>query len=103
MRLYHGTRHAGIETLRPSTGGEFGPGIYLTADEGTARFYAHHVARGPDAPTILTVDADIKNPFRVRKVDWIKMTERSSPSTVVKRLKKKGPRRDHRDRNQRLR
>ena len=90
MRLFHGTRYANIDTLRPSTGGEFGPGIYLTDNEDTAKWYAHYVSRGPDVPTILVVEATLTNPFRVRKVDWIRMTERSSPSTVVKRLKKKG-------------
>lgn len=88
--MYHGTRHAHLTKLQPSTGGEFGPGIYLTSFRPTAEFYAQHVARGPDAPTILTARADVQRPFVVRKVDYVKMTERSTPRTVQKRLIKQG-------------
>jgi hypothetical protein len=91
VRAYHGTRSASqMDSIRASTGGEFGPGIYLTKDPGTAEFFATHVARGPDGPSIVPVDVTLKNPFRVSKTDWIKMTERSTPSTVQKRLMAKG-------------
>lgn len=93
LRLYHGTRSAsmiGTHGLRPSGGGEFGPGIYLSADPGTAHFYAQHGGSGPDAPAIVPVHAALKNPFRVSKTDWIKMTQRSTPRTVQKRLQAKG-------------
>lgn len=89
QRLFHGTKHAHVATLTPSTGGEFGPGIYLTADPNTARFFAGN-ARGPDAPTVLEVVADIRNPFRIAKVDWIKKTAHRTPSAVQRALKKKG-------------
>lgn len=87
--VYHGTRSR-IETLRPSTGGEFGPGIYLTSDEGTANFYATHVARGPDGPSIMPVYVSMKNPFRVAKTDWIMLTTHRTPRTVARGLMKKG-------------
>lgn len=89
--LYHGTRSGSrIEALRPSTGGEFGPGIYLARRPETADFYATSVAHGPDGPSVLPLYASIKNPYRVEKTAWIKLTERSTPSQVVKRLRKKG-------------
>lgn len=92
LRAFHGTRSASVigDTLRPSTGGEFGPGIYLSRDPNTADFYASHVARGPDGPTIMPVDVKLQNPFRVSKTDWIKMTERSTPMQVQKRLQARG-------------
>lgn len=88
-RLFHGTRNA-FSDFKASKGGEFGPGVYLTKNPDTAHFYAEHVARGPNGPTIMPVTAELKNPFRVSKTDWIKMTERSTPSTVQKRLMAKG-------------
>lgn len=88
--LYHGTRHASIEQLRPSTGGEFGPGIYLSANPDTARFYATSVARGPDPPTILEVEADIRNPVRIEKTEWIRKTAHRTPSAVRRALERKG-------------
>jgi hypothetical protein len=92
LRAYHGTRSASIigDAIRPSTGGEFGPGIYLSQDPNMADFYASHVARGPDGPAIMPVDVQLKNPFRVTKTDWIKMTQRSTPSQVQKRLQAMG-------------
>jgi len=91
MRAYHGTRSASlIEKLKPSTGGEYGPGIYLSQDPNMADFFATHVAKGPEGPSIIPVDVHLKNPFRVNKTDWIKMTEKSTPSQVQKRLQAKG-------------
>lgn len=84
--FFHGTRRAHLTELRPSTGGEFGPGIYLTGFEPTAWFYASHVARGPDAPIVLRVRTTVTKPFRVTKSVWVKMTARSTPSSVQKRL-----------------
>ena len=89
-RLYHGTRHASIEQLRPSTGGEFGPGVYLSTNPDTARFYATSVARGPDPPTILEVEADIRNPMRIEKTEWIRKTAHRTPSAVRRALERKG-------------
>lgn len=59
--LYHGTRNADGE-LRPSRGGEFGSGIYLTADESTAWKYAER-AQGEAAPRVLAFRVDLRNPF----------------------------------------
>lgn len=87
--LFHGTRNANVSKLVPSKGGEFGPGIYLTADPNMARFFAQN-ARGPDEPTVLEVNADIRNPIRILKVDWIKKTEHRTPSAVQRALIKKG-------------
>lgn len=90
---FHGTRSADTilaNGLRPSTGGEFGPGIYLTQNVGAAAFYAEHVARGPGAPEILELNVVLKNPYRVAKTDWIKLTQRSTPMTVQRRLIKQG-------------
>lgn len=87
--LYHGTR-AEIESFNASGSGEFGPGVYLTDNPGTAHFYAEHVAKGEGHPSIMPVYASIKNPFRVTKLRWIKMTENQTPRTVQRRLIKKG-------------
>lgn len=61
LLLYHGTRCAGGE-LRPSRGGEFGSGIYLTADESTAWKYAER-AQGKAAPRVLAFRVELRNPF----------------------------------------
>jgi len=93
MKAFHGTRNTSFilnEGFRTSTGGEFGPGIYFSDNEHTAAFYALRVARGPEHPTILSARISLQRPFEVRKIDWIKMTERSTPRTVQRRLVKKG-------------
>lgn len=92
-KLFHGTRSASMiekNGFRRSTGGEFGPGIYLTENQHTAEYYAIRVARGEDHPAIVECTAAIHNPYRVTKLDWIKLTERSTPKTVQNRLIKKG-------------
>lgn len=93
MRVYHGTRKASLilsEGFAPSTGGEFGPGVYLTESIDSARFWAGVTARGPEAPTIIEAEVDLKNPKRVDKVEWIRLTQSSTPSTVQRRWIKKG-------------
>lgn len=87
--LFHGTRHANVTTLIPSTGGEFGPGAYLTDFEPTAALFAQR-AVGPDAPTVLEVRATIRNPFVVTKQEWLRLTTTSTPRTVQRRLQQKG-------------
>lgn len=89
MRLYHGTRHE-LSLLRPSTGGEFGPGIYLTANPNTAWFYANSVARGPAEPRVYTVGVTLRNPVRITKTEWIRKTENRTPSAVQRALLRKG-------------
>lgn len=88
-RFFHGTRSE-VSTLRASTGGEFGPGVYLTTNVDTAWFYANRVARGPLAPHVLVVDAVVRNPYRVAKTDWIRKTQNRTPSAVQRALMKKG-------------
>ena len=88
--FFHGTRAPGIDQLKPSRGGEFGPGVYLTGNEDTAWFYASHVASGSSEPYVLRARVTANNPFVVKKVDWLRMTARSTPKTVQNRLKKKG-------------
>ena len=93
LTVYHGTRRADeilAHGFQPSTGGEFGPGVYLTENVGTARFYAEHVAGGTGTPTILEATVELRNPFRVAKTDWIKMTTKRTPRTVLKALASKG-------------
>lgn len=87
--VYHGTK-AEIDAFNTSSSGEFGPGIYLSANPHTAHFYADHVAKGDGGSSILPVYASIQNPFRVTKLRWIKMTENQTPRTVQRRLIKKG-------------
>lgn len=87
--FFHGTRTK-FTKLQASSSGEFGPGVYLTSFEPTARFYAHHVARGDAEPHVVEVLVSARKPFIVKKVDWVRMTERSTPRTVQKRLMKKG-------------
>lgn len=87
--FYHGTRVIGLRQLRPSTGGKFGPGIYLTDFEPTAAVYAQR-ARGNGPPVVYAARVHVSRPFVVRKVDWLRMTERSSPARVQARLKRSG-------------
>lgn len=84
--LFHGTRNRDVLHLRASKSGEFGPGVYLTSFEPTAEFYAQRVAQGPDEPTVFRVITDVTNPFVVTKSQWQKMTIRSTPLTVQKKL-----------------
>lgn len=81
--FFHGSRHAGLRELQASKGGEFGPGLYLTSFEPTARFYATHVAKGPDAPTIYRVRVQLpRGAAVIKKLDWLKLTQRRTPKTV---------------------
>ena len=78
-RVFHGTRNASeiLESgFRPSTGGEFGPGIYFTENPHTAAFYALRVARGSEEPRILVADVGLNHPFVVKKIVWLRMTEK---------------------------
>lgn len=93
MRVYHGTRKASLILaggFTPSTGGEFGPGVYLTERIESARFWASASARGPEEPTIVEAEVDLKNPKRIDKVEWIRLTQSSTPSAVQRRWIKKG-------------
>lgn len=93
IHAYHGTRRASAvltEGFMPSTGGEFGPGVYLTENPDTAAFYALHVARGSEEPAILSATVTLANPYVVRKVDWIRQTEKRTPRTVQRALQRKG-------------
>ena len=93
LRVYHGTRRARdilATGFKPSIGGEFGPGIYFTERPETASFYAHHVARGNEDPTILTTTVELAFPYTVKKIDWIKKTERRTPGTLQRELRRKG-------------
>jgi hypothetical protein len=86
---FHGTRHANVTSLKPSTGGEFGPGVYLTDFEPTAERYAQ-IASGPDTPTVLKVKVHAKKPFVITKQDWIDKTASRTPRTVQSALQKAG-------------
>jgi hypothetical protein len=87
--LYHGTK-ADIDAFDASASGEFGPGIYLSANPDTAHFYAAHVAKGPGGIVIMPVYAAITNPFRVTKLRWIHLTQNQTTRTVQRRLVRKG-------------
>lgn len=79
LTVYHGTRRASLIVAGgfvPSPGGEFGPGIYFSENPDTASWYASHVARGDETPTIVTTTVDVSRFFEIRKVDWIKRTQR---------------------------
>ena len=93
LALFHGTR-AASEILkrgfRPSASGEYGPGIYFARNPYTANFYAWHVARGPERPAVLKADIVVEQPFAVEKLDWIRLTERSTPRAVHRRLMRRG-------------
>ena len=93
VTAYHGTRRASVilaEGFKPSTGGEFGPGIYFSENPDTAEWYAQHVSTGDEAPTVLTTTVDISKFFTVRKVDWIQRTQRRTPRTVQAELRRQG-------------
>ena len=89
IRLYHGTRND-ITTFTPSTGGEFGPGIYLTDRAETAEWYGKYVPKGENAPKVMEVYAVMKKPYIIDKFDYIDATENVTPKTFMKRLIKKG-------------
>ncbi len=91
--LFHGTRRATLikkNGFAPSTGGEFGPGIYLTAFAPTAEFYALRVASGPEPPAVITCRASIINPFVITKTDWIALTANKTPRTIQRHLVNRG-------------
>lgn len=93
LTVFHGTRRSTAILqggFTPSPSGEFGPGMYLTDNEHTAAFYALRVARGDEPPTVLVTRVRLDKPFIVDKVDWIRMTERRTPRTVQRALKRKG-------------
>jgi hypothetical protein len=93
MTLFHGTRESGrilTEGFVPSSGGEFGPGIYFTDYPHTARFYAEHVARGSGPPTVLATRVRVSRPFVIRKLDWLKLVTRRTPRSVRRRLEREG-------------
>lgn len=93
VTVYHGTRRASAilaHGFLPSTGGEFGPGIYFSENPDTAAYYALHVARGDEEPMILTTTMDISRFFEIRKVDWIQRTQRRTPRTVQAELRRRG-------------
>ena len=72
--LFHGTRSASLiekSGFRSSSGGEFGPGIYLSDFAPTAEFYALRVARGPEEPSIVKCSVSMSRPFVIAKTDWI--------------------------------
>jgi Poly(ADP-ribose) polymerase catalytic domain len=93
VTAYHGTRRASTilaQGFLPSTGGEFGPGIYFSENPDTAAYYALHVARGDEEPMILTTTVDVSRFFEIRKVDWIQRTQRRTPRTVQAELRRRG-------------
>lgn len=93
MKLFHGTRSAGdifASGFEASPGGEFGPGVYLTERPEAARFWASICGRGSGRPTVVEVEASLANPRRVSKLEWIKLTERSTPRAVQRRWMKAG-------------
>lgn len=87
--LYHGTRNS-FNSFVPSKGGEYGPGIYIADMQETAKWYADNVSSGTEEAKVLPVYVSMQNPFYVTKADYVKMTERSTPKTVMNRLKKQG-------------
>ena len=92
MRLFHGTRQHDITALRPSRGGEYGPGVYLTPHVNSAWQYAFAIAQGTEPPLVLEVDVTLppEKIFEVTKLDWLHMTAGKDRSTVQKKLIKKG-------------
>jgi len=93
VTVYHGTRRASAILAHgfvPSTGGEFGPGIYFSENPDTAAYYALHVARGDEEPMILATTVDVSRFFEIRKVDWIQRTQRRTPRTVQAELRRRG-------------
>lgn len=87
--LFHGTRHASFiekSGFRASSGGEFGPGIYLTDFAPTAEFYALRVAHGPEEPSVVECRVSMSRAFVVTKTDWIALTKNMTPRTVQRRI-----------------
>lgn len=88
--FFHGTRVPGLTRLKASVGGEFGPGVYLTDFEPTVEMYAERFARGPGEPEVLRVRTSARQPYVVRKTDWIAMTMTRTPREVQAQLKAEG-------------
>lgn len=86
--LFHGTRHE-FDSLQPSKGGEYGPGIYLSDFDGTASMYASR-SSGTGPERVLRAHVALKNPFYVTKQEWLTMTAGRDRGSVVKRLREKG-------------
>jgi hypothetical protein len=87
--LFHGTRNGALierSGFRSSSGGEFGPGIYLTDFAPTAEFYALRVAHGPEAPSVIKCSVSMSRPFVIAKTDWIALTRNMTPGTVQRRI-----------------
>lgn len=62
VRAYHGTK-GDFDELRPTTQGQFGPGIYTTLSPEEAGMYAN--SSGDGSPNIRPVNVDLKNPLEV--------------------------------------
>jgi hypothetical protein len=62
--VYHGTK-SDISEFQPSRGGEYGSGIYFTADEGAASMYAGR-SSGESGENVLPVYLSLRNPFLAR-------------------------------------
>ena len=75
--MYHGTA-ADITTFKESKGGEFGSGIYLTDNKGSAEFFG---SRFSIIPKVLNVFINMVKPYTINKNDYIKKTENTTPNT----------------------
>lgn len=81
LQVYHGTK-ADIEAFVPSRGGEYGSGIYLTADEGAAGMYADR-AGGEGGQNVMPVYVQMRNPYMAKSREKVR-------ALGVKKLKNQG-------------
>ena len=89
ITLYHGTKSDFTE-FQPSTGGEYGAGVYLTDNVGAANFYANHVAQGDADSNVMEVYAKMEYPYHIDKVDYIAKTEDVTPNEFRTQLIEQG-------------
>lgn len=73
--LYHGTKSQ-IDEFAPSSGGEYGGGIYLTDNPDTAWQFSEY-AKGDEAPNIVPVVAKLENPYIAETRDEVRAIGRT--------------------------
>lgn len=62
--VYHGTQ-GNFDSFRPTTQGQFGPGIYMTASPVEASKYAGATSTVGDSPNVMPLHVAMKNPLHV--------------------------------------
>lgn len=70
--LYHGTSADFVE-FKPSAHGEYGPGVYLSFRESSARMWGSIAGGRGGEVTVVPVHVRMENPYRISKLDLQEM------------------------------